>query len=1280
MATPTSPPAIMERRPSPLSQYGVAAPKSNESETIELIPTSTQQPHDKVPTRGRAISLALSDITLQDRIRSRADSIAYSDATRDSSANWDNYCHVSLATDSTRNASSASVQIHGGNGRYSKQSLLSTTRLIVDDEPEKRAINHVNKLWTPWSLRLPTLIAFSVLFLIFFIILEVLAALSRREHGLGTVSSIPPVWSYVPVVIFCIQAALWAQLEIRTKQLTPWNAMAKGPSPASQSILLDYLSPMNIMSFFRSLKKGHYAVALTIFGSILLKIMIISSAALIGPRSSSITQQNIPIGLETAFDAKAIDVKSVTAQDALVGAAIRAGLMLQPGINGSWAFQTLKSLNDSTGVQMVSAPVEAFFADLTCEQSTSIKVSNVPCVDPASTVCEQRWTFGVASADCDTGPATAFVNSEPTSNVTSTQRFGLVARAFCGDTKTDNTARLVITTGTLESPPGLNTTKQFENAIALVCKPNYTIQRSILQSGAKGASINPPTSPGNGTTLESISPVQVADAVWSAVTLTGLSTTTARTNQTTAVVSTRKNAFNESDSFISLISLIRPDLDLNSPEGLERGFREMYSITAAQIAKNHLLKPTDATVVASIIRVEKHLRVRNVPLRLMEVALILLIVTRLLLVKTRPAPSTPRDLSTLGGLATVMGQSHGYTHTLQGLGAATMRTIKQTVGAHRFQTCVSVDGEEKAFKLEVLGVDSSYLAPRMMNIPAKPQAWWTPIPDAIRMAVLAATFGLLVAVELLLQKSKKHNGLADMNLTSAVGYAWLFIPALLAVLLWQFYTAVDFSTRLLSPYLEMQKSPTPAGRSLHTNYLPKVTVVALRHAIVNKHFAVALTALSVLLAPVLIVVSSGLFQPKMSAQRISTSLPMLTAFDMKNVSSVSGSQLPIAASLVTSGNVSWPRWTRDDLVFPELKLPGNLGATPNTTLDIRVPAMFSLLNCTQIADNDIKAISQGNSTKPFSNLAIPVNKGCGSPCPNDSGSDCVFAPSFNASSGSMYGRMFNTKTSPPSNGWNDDCPQTSIVCGKASADGGSLENLVAINCYPAIMQVNVNIIFSTGSWSIMNATADKNATRVLHGDKAMIDLSAILVESAFRPAPAGTDFDIPFQALVTGRDGIAMNQLSGENNVQAVKDGLSKLYARVMSQHLNLNARSDSAGPSIPGTITTNMLRLHQSEPSTRILEVILGLMFLLVVVSSIISDTRKVLPNNPCSIAVMSSLIAESEFVKYEVVHKGSEWYDDAELVKRGIFEGCLFSLGVWEKKIPNVFGIDVGKADKAE
>jgi hypothetical protein len=54
--------------------------------------------------------------------------------------------HLSLASDTTRVASVATDP--RDSRHFSKQSLLSTSHLIAEDNPHDRAVNHASKLWT----------------------------------------------------------------------------------------------------------------------------------------------------------------------------------------------------------------------------------------------------------------------------------------------------------------------------------------------------------------------------------------------------------------------------------------------------------------------------------------------------------------------------------------------------------------------------------------------------------------------------------------------------------------------------------------------------------------------------------------------------------------------------------------------------------------------------------------------------------------------------------------------------------------------------------------------------------------------------------------------------------------------------------------------------------------------------------------------------------------------------------------------------------------------------
>ncbi|EOD51132.1 hypothetical protein UCRNP2_2087 [Neofusicoccum parvum UCRNP2] len=65
-------------------------------------------------------------------------------------------------------------------------------------------------------------------------------------------------------MVFTSIAAFWAQVEYRSKQMVPWVLMAQGPQTAWNSLLLDYIEPMNIISLYNSFLNRHWMVVAAI--------------------------------------------------------------------------------------------------------------------------------------------------------------------------------------------------------------------------------------------------------------------------------------------------------------------------------------------------------------------------------------------------------------------------------------------------------------------------------------------------------------------------------------------------------------------------------------------------------------------------------------------------------------------------------------------------------------------------------------------------------------------------------------------------------------------------------------------------------------------------------------------------------------------------------------------------------------------------------------------------------------------------------------------------------
>lgn len=80
--------------------------------------------------------------------------------------------------------------------------------------------------------------------------------------------------------VFTIVSALWGQVEYRALQLLPWRLMSRGLVPASDSVLLDYLSMWNVSALVKSLKRRHFIVAIAVTASLMIKLMTALSTVL----------------------------------------------------------------------------------------------------------------------------------------------------------------------------------------------------------------------------------------------------------------------------------------------------------------------------------------------------------------------------------------------------------------------------------------------------------------------------------------------------------------------------------------------------------------------------------------------------------------------------------------------------------------------------------------------------------------------------------------------------------------------------------------------------------------------------------------------------------------------------------------------------------------------------------------------------------------------------------------------------------------------------------------
>ena len=156
-------------------------------------------------------------------------------------------------------------------------------------------------LCTPIWLHKVTFLGFFLLFTILWATTILLLHSNIRMNGFPLVlTSNHYTWTFGPTIALTIIISLWRQVDYHCKLVQPWSQMLEGPVQPSTSLLLDYLSPSQLVSLRRAIQNRHFAVAESISGFIILKFVIMASTTLLIP--STVVDGTFPIIMDTKFD------------------------------------------------------------------------------------------------------------------------------------------------------------------------------------------------------------------------------------------------------------------------------------------------------------------------------------------------------------------------------------------------------------------------------------------------------------------------------------------------------------------------------------------------------------------------------------------------------------------------------------------------------------------------------------------------------------------------------------------------------------------------------------------------------------------------------------------------------------------------------------------------------------------------------------------------------------------------------------------------------------------
>ncbi|GME57882.1 hypothetical protein GTA08_BOTSDO01504 [Neofusicoccum parvum] len=1202
--------------------------------------------------------------------------------------------------------------------------------------PPKRLLS-----WRPWAaltLRRPVLLAFTILFILMIVALEIMYYFSRRDDGIATVAQKEHyLWTYGPTFVLTIVAALWSQAEYQTKQIMPWVEMKHGPAKAEKSMLLNYLTAAIHEALYASVKMGHYSVTLAISGTLILRLLIIASTGLLSLEYREMQHAGTFAAVDS-FDFMKNNGTPVMMAGPRFWAIQQFNSSYPAGTTPQFTTQSFAPLDQVTN-GTVSADLDVFSADLDCEPfdwaySPSFNRTKIDIPKEYYNRSLHIWEFPAACGKADLNTTSCSVKDlcfpiEQADTGTSRER---VVSVECSE-DVEEKHRILIYYGTM----GAGVYDEEENQTKLgpphidqlggvICTPKYSLTRRTVTNTTR--------------TSETEKLVDVSGAVEQQLPLGA-----ATEDITIGLVDSMSGegvklpdaiSSQEATPFVlwfRLLSVAHPELNYTSWDDanlIGDVSQQIFPAFAQQWAKSGKMVAANQTVNGTITQTKERLCVQELSLRLMEAFLAVLILASVALSFSHYLTREESPESLLSN-ALVLARSPGLAKVLTGTGILPEKEFKQTLKGRTFWT----PGPEGTVRDSIVVEPSD--SPKIEA--ADRPSMWQPMAStwAFRIITISIPLLLVITLEVLYQYSSRHDGIADVSTEGYTKYAWVFVPSLTLSLVALLFSMLDFSARLLHPYQQLRKGGADV-RTLLFEPLGKPTIVAIFRTLQRKHFALFAILLTSLIGPILTIVTSGLYaaEPIPLSRVVSVELDDWFDFSIVPDPDLGYIQLfnqPVTISdLIAFDNVSYPQWTHDELAFPTLHIDAAAIADfpTNTTLPLtaRLPAVRAQMNCTLNSYHHNLTFSASTwdpSSGSLDGYVIPtLPEGCVPRTTNGTATAAgvLFQPllldtwpvdGFFATASALYVQEYDADFETFS--MNDTLPACAAFAARATQwylagtqAGDTTTSLALLQCTPFAEALLVDTHLAHPAYTLDPSAPptpiESSARPVSHNATALAlpdaaQMALLLAERNATAAATATEgpVDPLFQAVLWGRDGVPVAEVEGEQGVERLLAGMRRRYAQVVAQAWRFGYRSADVVPSADGGAGTEIstveaallagleavvvdgetrLRLVQSRVSTALLEAALLLMVGCAVVGLVVGrEEVRVLPRDPGSVASKMSLLAGSGLV--ERVREGGWKGGEKDVARR--LDGEEFGLGWWDGRGGGRrFGVDVGVAGK--
>ncbi|KAK8029539.1 hypothetical protein PG993_010830 [Apiospora rasikravindrae] len=871
--------------------------------------------------------------------------------------------------------------------------------------------------WNPFPLSRLFLIPFALALAALTTALIVLRHASEKNRGFPLVTHNNYLWTYAPTAVLVLVVSGWQQIEYWCKLLQPWKGLKNGPATASNSVLLDYISPNVFSSLWRAGKLGHISVLVALLGGLILKLVIVASTGLLYPIPTSTPMQNITLEALSRFNRTDniydfISLKE-SALDYGAYALIAQDLPLPDGLQPNLAFQRFalpKNTTLNNTESSIQAVVDVFVPQFQCESAV---------VSPFDLAWERdsddhaslmfgfnstvSWPICLLSTNKEfhhyfTFDSSAWNGSGVFSS--SRQLYGQTDLIGCKATADG---------GGIQGGPGASGLDLGLFSLLDVRYNQSSVAGAALQAGKDHA-----------TGLWGIQIASITSVVCNATYMMGKTRVSYNFTQgfpkstvdTSNIVFDNRsidgfakryfsyrlffdmgmarlmsgnylsNSMDESapDPFWRMMATVNGnstsyDAFVENPLKIIAVAPAVLGYLAGQIVNRFATVDTSHPLEGEISFPETRLTIDGLSFYMMLGGRLLTLVGSIIVLFNHPHDVVPCHVGTLSGSGVLLSRSNGFQVVLRDCMGA---NFKPSLQGYLFISEPSNACDESVIRTrnkppsEHPNVDDEPIVSQL------PDRWWRPFilkPVAfIAMSLLPAS--LIVTLEILQHLSARPDGIATS--ISPEGYLVSFgtriLPASIFTIVSLFYDSFSFNILLFTPFCRLRKQATKASTTLHECLLDKIAPHAFYIALRHRHWAAALSVLAGFVGALFPIFISGLYKFEVVPGPLPMTMDRAEAFDPTWSDSLSHDGG--AAVLLTSFemlNLSFPSLTNEEFALPRLQLPGpDMGRvqdSSNPVISLRLPALRGDLSCTaaevQVDYNEMNLTIIGSSRTPL---------------------------------------------------------------------------------------------------------------------------------------------------------------------------------------------------------------------------------------------------------------------------------------------------------------------------